>query len=90
LVKIKPGQPNLNRARIVEPTLSCKIHLQTLCERRQPLHTLRTVKEGGRSRYNQQQARKASSVNFVDPLAHCVEAAIARLAPHPLQRLDFV
>src|SRR5439155_13949725 len=89
-LEVESGQPDLDCARVVEACVGLKVDVKTLCERSETLHSLRTLEEGRRARNEQVEAGKAAGVDLVDELAEGVQALLAHVAAHALQRLDFV
>ena len=64
--------------------------MQPLGERFESAYALMAVEEGRRSRDQQIQTRESTGVYFIDQLTQCIEALVANVASHPLNRFDFV
>ena len=87
---MKPGQPDLDGARVVEARVGGEVGGQPLGERREPLHALRAVEERRRAGDDQVQAGEAAGVDLVDELPQRVERLVAGVGADPLQGLDLV
>jgi hypothetical protein len=75
---------------IVEVPIGAEVHMQPLRQRCEALHALRAVEERGRAGDDQVEPRIASGVDLVDPLPQRVQALLAGVGAHALQRFHLV
>ena len=87
---VEACQPELNRARRVEPGVGAEVGCQSLGQRRQPGDALGPVVERGRPSDEQVEAGKPAGVDVVDELTERVEALVAHVGADPLQGLGLV
>ena len=83
LRQVEAGQPELDRAGVVEPGVGAEVGGKPLGERRQPRDALRPVVERGRAGDQQVQAGEPAGVDLVDELAQRVQALVADVGRGP-------
>src|SRR4029079_7570791 len=84
---VEGSQTNLNGSRVVELCGCREIHVKSLGQRRKALDSLGAVKETWCACNHQVQPGKPTTVDFVYQLPEGVQALLAYIPPHSLQRL---
>src|SRR5262249_21753804 len=83
-------EPDLRRARVEELGVAGEVGGEALREWGQPLDAVRAIEELRRACDQHVETRVAPAVEIVDELAQRVQALLAVIAAHALDRLDLV
>ena len=87
---VERQQAHLDRPWIVEAHVVVKVRVQPRRERGCAAHALRSIEERRGARDEQIQPRVVSTADRVDELPKRVQALLATVTAHPLDRLDLV
>lgn len=87
---VERGQADLNRTGVVEATVGAEVDVQALSQWREALHALRAVEERRRARDHQVEPGYRPASILLDPLPEGVQALLAGVGAHALERFHLV
>jgi hypothetical protein len=89
-IHVEWGESHLRRQRAVEPRVAGEVDVDPLLERRQALDPLRPLEERRCSSHDDEHPGIAARVEIVHGLAEGVQALLAQVRSHPLNRLALI